>query len=59
MNKIRDEVVKALGSAEMRERFAAQGALPIGDTPEQFTGYIRNEIEKWTRVVKFSGAKID
>jgi len=59
VNKIRGDVAKALESNEMRERFAGQGALPIGDTPEQFTAYIRSEIEKWTQVVKFSGAKID
>lgn len=59
VNKIRTDVAKALESAEMRERFAGQGALPVADTPEQFTAYIRGEIEKWTRVVKFSGAKID
>jgi len=59
VNKIRNDVAKALESAEMRERFSGQGALPVGDTPEQFAAYIRNEIDKWTRVVKFSGAKID
>jgi tripartite-type tricarboxylate transporter receptor subunit TctC len=59
VNKIRNDVAKALESPEVRERFAGQGALPIGDTPEQFAAYIRSEIEKWTQVVKFSGAKID
>jgi tripartite-type tricarboxylate transporter receptor subunit TctC len=59
VNKIRNDVAKALESAELREKFAGQGALPVADTPEQFAAYIRSEIEKWTRVVKFSGAKID
>jgi tripartite-type tricarboxylate transporter receptor subunit TctC len=59
VNKIRGDVAKALESPEMRERFAGQGALPVGDTPEQFTAYIRSEIDKWTKVVKTSGAKID
>ncbi len=59
ITKIRNDVAKAMESAEVREKFAAQGALPIADTPEQFTAYIKSEIEKWTRVVKFSGAKID
>lgn len=59
VNKIRSDVAKSLESAEMKERFAGQGALPVGDTPEAFTAFIRNEIDKWTRVVKFSGAKID
>ncbi|MCS7101714.1 MAG: tripartite tricarboxylate transporter substrate binding protein [Burkholderiaceae bacterium] len=57
--KIRRDVAAALATPEMRERFSAQGALPVGDTPEQFTAFIRSEIEKWTKVVKFSGAKVD
>jgi len=59
VNKIRNDVAKALESAEVREKFAMQGALPVGDAPEQFTAYIRSEVDKWTQVVKFSGAKID
>jgi len=59
VTKIRNDVAKALESAEVREKFAMQGALPVGDTPEQFTAYIRGEVDKWTQVVKFSGAKID
>jgi tripartite-type tricarboxylate transporter receptor subunit TctC len=57
--KVQQDVAKILGTPEMRERFAAQGALPVGDTPAQFGAFIRREIEKWTQVVKFSGAKVD
>ena len=57
--KVHQDVVKALALPEMREKFAAQGAVPVGNTPEQFAAYIRGEIDKWTRVVKFSGAKVD
>ena len=59
VNKVQQDVAKVLASPEMREKFATQGALPVGNTPEQFAAYIRSEIEKWTRVVKFSGAKVD
>jgi tripartite-type tricarboxylate transporter receptor subunit TctC len=59
VEKIRTDVAKVLESAEMRERFAGQGAPPVADTPEQVTAYIRSEIDKWTRVVKVPGAKID
>jgi len=59
VDKIQHDVAQILATAEMRERFAAQGALPVGDTPEQFTAFITNEIGKWTRVVKFAGAKVD
>lgn len=57
--KVHQDVVKVLGTPEMRERFIGQGAQPVGNTPEQFAAFIRSEIDKWTQVVKFSGAKID
>ena len=57
--RIQQEVARILATPEMRERFAGQGAVPVGNTPEQFGAFIRAEIDKWARVVKFSGAKID
>lgn len=57
--KVQQDVARILATPEMRERFAAQGAQPIGDTPAQFAAFIRSEIEKWTGVVKFSGARVD
>lgn len=57
--KVHQDVVKVLGAPAMRERFIGQGAQPVGNTPEQFAAFIRSEIDKWTQVVKFSGAKID
>lgn len=57
--KVQQDVAKVLSAPEMRERFLGQGAAPVGNTPEQFAAFIRSEIDKWTQVVKFSGAKID
>jgi tripartite-type tricarboxylate transporter receptor subunit TctC len=59
VNRISQDVGKVLATPEMRERFLGQGAQAVPDTPEQFTAYIRGEIDKWTKVVEFSGAKID
>jgi len=59
VNKVHQDVARILATHEMRERFAAQGAQPIGDTPAQFGAFIRSEIDKWTQVVKFSGARVD
>lgn len=57
--KLNAASVKALASAEMRERLAAQGAEPMGNTPDQFAAFIKAEIDKWAKIVKASGARID
>jgi tripartite-type tricarboxylate transporter receptor subunit TctC len=57
--KIQQDVAKVLAQRDIQDRFVLQGALPVGDTPEQFAAYIKSEIDKWTKVVKFAGAKID
>lgn len=59
VDKIQADVAKALAQPEVRERFVAQGADPGGNTPDQFAAFIRAETDKWTRVVKFSNAKVD
>ena len=53
------EFVRALSLPEIRERLLAQGAEPVGGTPEQFAAFIRSDIPKWAQVVKASGAKLD
>jgi len=59
IQRIQQEVAKALGSPEMKEKLIAQGANPSGNTPAQFAALIDAEHKKWAPVVKASGAKID
>ena len=47
--------MKALNSAEMKEKLASDGAEPAPSTPEAFAAHIRNEIEKWRKVAKAAG----
>lgn len=58
VSRLHDEIVKALNSPRLQASLKAQGAEPVGDTPEQFTAYISAEITKWARVVKQSGVHI-
>jgi tripartite-type tricarboxylate transporter receptor subunit TctC len=54
------EAVKAsLGKPEVREQMIAQGAEPSPIPPEEFGKFIQAEIDKWAKVVKDAGAKVD
>ena len=57
--KLQAEVVRALKIPEIRDKLIAQGADPVGSSPEEFAAYIRGETAKWSKVVKSSGAKAD
>jgi len=59
VNKIYGVVSKSLRTPEMTERLATQGAEAVGNTPEEFSEFVRAEIAKWAKVVKASGARVD
>jgi tripartite-type tricarboxylate transporter receptor subunit TctC len=50
--KLHREVVRILALPDVRERFAAQAAEPVGSTPEAFRAYIQSEIDRWSAVSK-------
>ena len=41
------------------DRLAAEGAPPIGSTPDEFAKFMREELVKWAAAVKQAGARID
>ncbi|GAD22934.1 tripartite tricarboxylate transporter substrate binding protein [Acidovorax sp. MR-S7] len=59
VQRIQQEVAKALATPAVKERLVAQGAIPGGNTPAEFTALIDSEHRKWAQVVKASGAKVD
>ena len=59
VNRIQQEVAKALASPSVKEKLLAQGAIPSGNTPAEFAKFIDDETKKWAPVVKASGAKVD
>ena len=50
---------KALQDPEVRKKLASQGADALGGTPEQFAKLIHDDIGRWGKIVKESGAKVD
>ena len=50
---------KAVQDPEVRKKLASQGAEALGGTPERFATLIRDDIVRWGKVVKESGAKVD
>ena len=57
--RLQGEISRIVKVPEIRDRFQALGAEPVGSTSEQFAAFFRAEILKWDKVVRTSGAQID
>jgi len=57
--RLHAETVRALGTPEVKERFAALGAEIRASTPEQFGAFMRAEAKKWGTVIKSTGIKAE
>jgi tripartite-type tricarboxylate transporter receptor subunit TctC len=59
IKRLNAEVIKALASPDVRAKLAVQGAEPLGSTPVEYGNYIKSELDRWSRVVKQTGASLD
>ena len=57
--KLNKQVVQILASPEMAQRLASQGAEPRSSTPEELTKFMRVESERWKKVIKTAGIKVE
>lgn len=55
--KLNADIVRILRTPEMRNRFAEQGAEPVGNTPEEFALFLKQDREKWEKVIKAAGVR--
>lgn len=55
--RISDAARQAIASPEVRRRLDTEGAVPVGNSPEEFSKFVQVEIQRWAKVVKFSGAR--
>jgi tripartite-type tricarboxylate transporter receptor subunit TctC len=53
--RLNREIVAMLKTPEVHARITREGAIPIGNSPEEFSARFKNEVEKWARVAKSAG----
>ena len=59
LEKLNAEIRKVVNSADVKDAWAKQGAAPMSMSTDEFGQYIREDIAKWAKIVKMSGAKVD
>jgi len=60
VNRLHEEIVKALKSPELKERWTSLGAdVVYQDTPEQFNSFLKNDLTKWAKVIKEGNIRPD
>jgi tripartite-type tricarboxylate transporter receptor subunit TctC len=59
LERLSSEVVKIVNAADVKENWTRQGAVPMGMTPDQFDKFVRDDIQKWSKLVKDTGMKVD
>lgn len=59
LGRLRAEIVRILRSPDAKERLARDGSEVVASTPQEFEKFLRADVEKWARVVKATGARLD
>ena len=57
--RLNGEIVNILKSPDIGQRMSAEGAMLVGNTPQEYLEYLKAELQKWTRVVKEVGIRLD
>ncbi|MPM16392.1 hypothetical protein SDC9_62771 [bioreactor metagenome] len=57
--RLSDEIAKALKQPQLLSQLTASGYVPVGSSPEALQEHIDSEIQRWAKVVKATGARVD
>jgi tripartite-type tricarboxylate transporter receptor subunit TctC len=57
--RLHDELVRVLAMPDVRERILHDGSEPVGNEPQAFRDFMTADLNKWAKLVKESGAKLD
>jgi len=56
VKRVSDAIRKSIAAPDVRRRLEMEGAIAVGNSPEEFAKFVQSEIPRWAKVVKFSGA---
>src|SRR5258706_13873551 len=59
IDKLNAEMVRAMNTQELRDRFAAVGTETIANSPAQFGAFVNAELKKWAKVISATGVKAE
>jgi len=59
VEKLNGDMVRAINAPDFRKNLQSQGADPVGNSPEQYLLFIQNETDKWAKVIKSAGIKVE
>jgi tripartite-type tricarboxylate transporter receptor subunit TctC len=59
VDKLAAEFIAIVKSPEIGQRFEADGAVPVGSSPQQFAAFLRNEMQKWGKVIRDAGVQLE
>ena len=59
VDRLSDTLRKAMQTAQLKQRYATEGAEAVPMTPQEFTKYVHNEVTRWRQVVKDAGLQLE
>ena len=59
VDRLNKEIVRAIANPKIRDLYITLGTQPLANSPEEFATFIRNEREKWGKVIKTANIKSD